>query len=202
MNDSDCKATESQRVQGLPEYEAVSQFIESIKKGDIGRFMDAAENLKLTGAWTNALHAVADLDTVPADFKLAVQEVWVEQGDSMRGDARADAALVKALRVLLPAYDGPNLTLYRGESAKNHRTRSYGLSWTVDVEVAEDYARDAHRYSQDDGVVLMTEAQAEAIISAPHRLGVNPSEAEYLVDGQLLKQVRVIKTFPRNTDQG
>ena len=47
---------------------------------------------------------------------------------------------VRRNAALLPAYTGPALTLYRGDSAWNRKRRTYGPSWSAAVELARSPA--------------------------------------------------------------
>jgi hypothetical protein len=105
-------------------------------------------------------------------------------------------ALVKALRVLLPAYTGPRLTLYRGDSAWNRRRRSYGLSWTASQAVAEAFADGPlWRSCQGGSVLLQADVPPEAIICGPSLLANRYGEEEYLVDRRHLRSVAVLRRY-------
>ncbi|MFZ0848223.1 MAG: hypothetical protein WAO08_03330 [Hyphomicrobiaceae bacterium] len=84
---------------------------------------------------------------------------WLQWGDRLRGE-------VSNGRVLLPKYRGPAMTLFRGETMWNRRHRTYGMSWSTDVEVASRFTNGRHRTCQGGSVVLKTRAPAEAIICA------------------------------------
>src|SRR5262245_51063624 len=105
---------------------------------------------------------------------------------------------MSALWSLLPPYVGAEpLTLYRGESFRNRRRRTYGLAWTVDREVARSFASDRlWRTSKGGSILLKTIAPAAAVISAPALIGGgHPTEQEYLVDRRLLRRVEVVERF-------
>jgi hypothetical protein len=90
--------------------------------------------------WRRAFRQCVKLESIPADMKHTMLELWRHHGDHIRNEVRDDMALVKALRVLLPAYTGPRLALYWGDSAWNRRRRTYGLSWSASQAVAEAFA--------------------------------------------------------------
>jgi hypothetical protein len=110
--------------------------------------------------------------------------------------------LADALRVLLPAYAGPGLTLYRGDSCYNRRCRSYGLSWSSERECAASFAQDLWQTFDGGSVLLCTDAPAMSIICAPHRLGDDYGEAEYLVDRRRLGAVHVLQRYPQKPPTG
>jgi len=49
----------------------------------------------------------------------------------MAGTRAHVAATAVALRVLLPAYDGPPVTLFRGTTLSEWDTLAFGFSWTI-----------------------------------------------------------------------
>ena len=56
------------------------------------------------------------------------------------------------------------MRLYRGDGAHNRRRRTYGLSWSVERDVADDFARGWWRDGKGGSVLLATDAPAGAII--------------------------------------
>jgi hypothetical protein len=197
---------EAERAFRRDERAAISDFAEAVRNEDIARLLRAADKNETLGTWTKALRVVSRLPGTSPMFRRSFLQVWLEHGDAMRQQVhcenRGDLALLDALHVLLPPYIGPGLTLFRGERACNRRYRRYGPSWTSDSDVAKAFALDAHRYAQDDGVVLATEAPAQAIISAPFQIDNSYCEAEYVVDRRLLKRVHVIDRLPRDQANG
>ncbi len=65
---------------------------------------------------------------------------WLRNGDAIRNEASDDLIVLDALRVLLPAYEGGEVTLFRGETSSNLERRTYGMSWTPSRELAEQRA--------------------------------------------------------------
>jgi hypothetical protein len=108
--------------------------------------------------------------------------VWVKYGDGWRSDVNDDLLVLDVLRCLLPPYEGPGLTLYRGDSAFNRRRRTYGMSWSASRDVAHDFAqRNRSRYVAGS-VLLQVDAPPDSILFAP-ALHVNDyAEDEYVVD--------------------
>jgi hypothetical protein len=141
-----------------------------------------------------AFRAVAE-HSAPMEFRNIFSRVWQLDGDHIRSEVNDDRILIEGLRVLLPPYTGDARQLYRGDSMWNRRRRSYGLSWTTELEIARGFANNKQT-SKGGGVVLSTLAPALAIISAPgldhERFG---AKNEYLVDRRRLKSVEVIERF-------
>ncbi len=92
------------------------------------------------------------------------------------------AELVRLLRVVFPPYEGPDLTLYRGENGGWAR-RTPSLSWTRDIQIARDYAQESGRLHELGGVLLQASIPAERIIAdlADHD---HADEQEVLVDAR------------------
>lgn len=66
--------------------------------------------------------------------------MWTERGHRIRTQVADDHALLDALRVLLPAYNGEGLTLYQGESIDRWRRQDYGSAWTRDAATTRMFA--------------------------------------------------------------
>jgi hypothetical protein len=130
-------------------------------------------------------------------------------GHFVRLEIGDDLALVDVLRVLLRSYEGPAVTLYRGEGdgyrnsiavslyqqlrRRNRKPQSlpYGISWTTNREAANDYTM-SHRFDPyRGGVILQTLAPPEAIICRVP-LSVN-SQDEYVVDPRCLQGVERVR---------
>ena len=143
----------------------VDNFANAIRTADIKAYAQSLEALEHCLLWPGVVRAVEHLDP-PASFRRLCFWNWLPWGDSLRGEVSNDLLLIKLLRVLLPKYRGPAMTLFRGETMWNRRHRTYGMSWSTDVEVASHFANGMHRTCQGGSVVLKTRAPAEAIICA------------------------------------
>ena len=92
---------------------------------------------------------------------------WVRYGDGWRSNVNDDLLVLDVLRCLLLPYEGPGLTLYRGDSAFNRRRRTYGMSWSASRDIASDFAQ-RHRFRYEAGsALLQAEAPPDAIVFAP-----------------------------------
>ena len=134
-------------------------------------------------------------------FKRQFLSTWVVDNGWFPNGSRI---FITALRHLLPRYDGPGLTLFRGQWVQSLQDGFYGLSWTTDEDIGRQFAQQAarchseHHEPGEGGVLLRTEAPAGAIICAP-ALNVdlgNDVENEYIVDPRFLTAVHVIERFP------
>jgi hypothetical protein len=117
-------------------------------------------------------------------------ETWLESGDRMRAQVHDDLAFVSALRLFLPAYAGPGLTLFCGDSFWDSERLSYGVSWCTDRERAKRDALAARR-RLGGSVLLETNAPPEAIVFAPS--SGRGDERRHVVDRRLLHEVTMVE---------
>lgn len=175
---------------------AVDAFMRALAEADAETLGSSLEALEVTGAWPTALRRAARLTTIPAASQALFLKLWVAGGDSIRCAGGGDLELLAALRILLPRYSGPSLTLYRGEGTANRQRRTYGLSWSASEAVADSFAQSTWRRSIGGSVLLRTVAPAEAIVCAPLHHGHDRyAEKEYLLDRRLLSRVEVIRRY-------
>ena len=92
------------------------------------------------GTWCRAFRAAARAPSPSEEFRVWFLGIWIGHGDHVRQEVGHDAVLFHALRNLLPKYEGPGLKLYRGDAAGSRRGRTYGPSWSSDVETARAFA--------------------------------------------------------------
>jgi hypothetical protein len=177
------------------ETDAVDEFVESVRTADAVRLAGSIEMLEAAGGWCRAMRRVARLPPPPKTFRRRMLDVWVTCGDALRDNVGDDLALADALRVLLPPYKGPPLRVYRGDSFYNRRRRTYGLSWSLDPDVADHFARGLWRTCTGGSVVLETDAPREAVICAPAPLANRYCEDEIIIDRRRLIKVRVFQRY-------
>ncbi len=184
--------------------QAVRDFVEGAAAGNAERMTSAFNDLDggpfAGGGWARAFRAVARLGSVPDATRAFFLRVQVESGDHIRQETLDDLALTDGLRVLLPPYTGPAMTLYRGEGAHNRSRRTYGLSWSASRDVADECAQGWVQASDGGSVLLQADVPSAAIICAPAVSSKDLyDEAEYLVDRRLLRavKVKVIARYPQ-----
>ncbi|WP_430231785.1 hypothetical protein [Paraburkholderia tropica] len=90
---------------------------------------------------------------------------WVTHGGRIREEIGDDKLLVQLLREVLPRYEGPSLTLYRGESAERFHGGRIGLCWTSQRHTAEMFGAGLNAYYPGGGVLLSATVDAVAILS-------------------------------------
>ena len=140
----------------------------------------------------------------------ALQDAWISAKHVPR--EVDDHPLVCAVaRVMLPAYAGPAVRLFRGACLLERQRRVYGVAWTADIAVAESFAKDYQEDLPGGSVVLETLAPSAAIIckmSYPEPFTAEEraanarahfeefhDEREHIVDRRLLKAVTVVRHF-------
>ena len=174
--------------------DAVHEFIAAITASDGDRAVAAIQSIQRLGAWSQAVRQIARLPSVSQTMQRWFLKLWIEHGDGLRDDAGHDRELIAALGITLPPYEGPALTLYRGDSWWNRRRRSYGMSWSSHEEVAEAFAQGMWRTTTQGSVVLRAEVPAATIIRQVHGADSDHyEEAEYWVDRRRLRTVDVLR---------
>ncbi len=125
---------------------------------------------------------------------------WTVRGHRIRQLVADDALLIDALHVLLPSYSGPGLMLYRGESTQRWRQRRIGSAWTSRIDIARMFGSGLNAINPGGGVLLVTEAPAEAIIVGPSDHSIYLDEHEYVVDRRLLNKISLLTRFPAHEE--
>jgi hypothetical protein len=175
-----------------------SELFRQAMEADSSTFVDACRFVHDTDAWVMTLRMVRRMESLPAAFDRAwFVHVLAEIGGDIRSRTNNDLLLLDAFRFLLPPYSGPDVTLFRGDSAENRRTTTYGFSWSSRAEVAKSWALgrwlEVHRHS----VLVEAEVPSKAIICAPFLHSDAYDESEYIVDRRGLGKVRLIGRYSR-----
>lgn len=178
---------------------AIKSLVQGATHGDFELFWSGIVLVEERCAWRRAFRALAGL-SVPIDLRTRFAREWLRNGDHIRGEVNDDLVLIAGLRTLLPQYVGGPIQLYRGDSAYNRRHRTYGISWTANLEVARGFANGIWRTFEGGSLVVTTLAPPEAVISVPGEEEDRYAEEEYLVDRRLLK-VDVAERFSQLTPE-
>ena len=179
------------------ERDAIDAFVISAQTGDAARFEKSFELMDLSGTWRRAFRALIRSGQVDDSIKPVFTEAWLRSGDRMSDQVGDNLVFVSALRLFLPAYEGPTLTLLRGDSFWNWERRSYGASWSADRDVAKSDALQARRVRLGGSVLLQASAPPEAIVFAP--ASGHGNEQRHIVDRRLLHEVTVVERLPDAT---
>lgn len=180
---------------------AVAMFKNAVCASDHAGLGAAIEQVEAKGAWAVAMRACKGLDPSD-DFRARFMRVWHMGGDGIRSETNDDIALMTGLRALLPKYSGGDVVLYRGDCFANRRHRTYGMSWTRDIEIARQFAEMYQPFHEGGAVLLKVHAPKEAIICAVHEDDEFELEQEIVVDRRLLKGVSVIERLANNGVDG
>jgi hypothetical protein len=182
------------------EREIIKQFLEAVRSGDRTRSAELLSRLDLINlGWCRVFRLLAKEKSVSQDMQAWWLSVWTNAGDHIRSEVNNDRVLIDGLRVLLLPYQGPALTLSRGDSAYNRKRRSYGLSWTSNRDTAETHATGIWQNFKGGSVLLETIAPPDAIICAVvlHMAKTNSSStADASARSQYCSATR--KSVPKN----
>lgn len=194
---------------------AAHLFTHACKANDPQALYDAVDHVnQAVFGWPVALRKmVREVPSVSPEIQSAFQQVWVES-NNLPLKVGEHRAMRDAARVLLPAYSGPAVRLFRGTGADELRRRIYGFSWTADAKSGDRFALDK-REMEGGSVLLETLAPPEAIISQvayprpfthqeieeckrehpTGRIVEYHDECEYVVDRRYLKAVLVVQRY-------
>lgn len=177
--------------------ELTTAIIQAVGDGDIDAFTAALEAARYEPGLAPALRQIARMEKPPsAAFRRAVRDFLIRSGDILREETGNDLILVEALRVLLPPYRGGSLRVYRGDSAWNRRRRTYGYSWSLELNVADEFAaKEEWRRHLGGSVVLEADAPPEAIVSVIPESADLGKEREVVIDRRRLGAVRLVHRY-------
>jgi hypothetical protein len=124
------------------EIAAAHEFAEAILADDVERFGAALVAVDRLGITKPAFRRLCmRMPNVSDGIRAHFLTVWRHHGDHIRDEVDDDRILVRALRLLLPRYAGPGMTLFRGDSMFNRRRKTYGVAWSADENVADTFAQ-------------------------------------------------------------
>ena len=187
-------AAELFRAHRQQEREAVQRFVAAVQAGDMTQFRKSFGEVLAIEAGPRAMRAIARLQSVPEEIRIAARQAWQENGDDIRSEVDDDLALLDGFWKLLPPYAGPPVTLYRGDSWFNRCHRTYGLAWSSNREIANGFALGWWRAHKGGSVLLVTDAPTDAVLFA-YDVNDHYGEQEYLVDRRCLRTVRIITRY-------
>jgi len=174
----------------------VRNFARAVRTANAELLVEALNVIEEQYLWTAAMRAVAQSPCRSNEFRGRLLDLWLDSGDRVRNEVNDDLLLIRALRAMLPRYNGPAVKLYRGETFWNRRRRTYGIAWTTSAEVARDFANErARRGCRGGSVLIETLASPAAVICAPAFVNGRYGEREYLVDRRRLRSVTVLERF-------
>jgi hypothetical protein len=170
---------------------------DAFHNADMKHFLNAIEALDSHGPehWPQVMRKIAKSPAPSDQFRRFLLNLWRHDRDHIRQEVGDDLLLADALRVMLPPYDGPAITLYRGEGFGNRKRRTYGLSWSSDIEIARCFAKRYCRNTSGGSVLLEVTASPEAIVCRVAEAVDSYVEKEVVVDRRLLRGVKALERF-------
>lgn len=192
---------------------AALAFVQACRTGNATNLFKAVDQVNASvDGWLTAMRKlIKEIPTVNSDIQEAFLSVWMRSKmlPLRVGDNRV---LCDAARILLPRYRGSTVRLFRGAGTTERRRRTYGVSWSTDVAVAERFAEE-RRVMDCGSVLLETLAPPKAIIceiqypepftqeeietfKREHPEGETSEyheEREYIVDRRYLNAVKVVR---------
>lgn len=156
------------------------------------------ERIERARLWPQAVDAVVKFDLVPSKaIAEAFHTYWTEIGFRVREAVSNDPLMLNALRLLLPPYHGPGLTLYRGENLDRWQQGRLGFGWTPRREVATMFASGLAASEGTGGILVCANVPCNAIIASPGKHSRYLDEDEYIVDPRHLGTIQALEQFPR-----
>ena len=155
------------------------------------------DKVETASFWRATITAMIQIGKPHPEISTGFHTLWTERGHRIREQVLDDDLLRDALRILLPAYVGPGLKLYRGENVDRWKTQTYGFAWTDKIDTARMFARALNAMAGQGGVLLSADAPTEAIIAEPNEHSIHLDEYEYVVDWHQLREITALERFPR-----
>ena len=160
-------------------------------------FMDLRDEFRrisAEGRWRE--HAIALTASTPTnEVASAFSVFWIEQGHRIREQIEDDKLLVRLLRLMLPAYAGPDVEIFRGENKQRWELAKVGFAWSPNIEIGRLFAEGLNSV-KTGGVLLKAVATPVAIISGPVAHSNYLGECQFTVDPSLLDDISVVQYFP------
>jgi hypothetical protein len=171
------------------------QLVAALGGNDWTAVLDAIANIEAIGDWPVAIAQIMRAAKPSPAISASFHTYWIERGHRIREQVADDHTLLDALKILLPAYDGPPRTLYRGENADRWRTGRVGFAWTTQDRVARMFAEGLNALHGGGGLLLSTDAPANSIIAGPNEHSVYLDEHEYVVDRRLFGEIKILSRY-------
>lgn len=145
--------------------------------------------------WRIALRAAIQFGPSAQDLATAFHTQWHVCHHFLRELVADDGLITDVAWAWLPRYHGPSLVLYRGENVDRFESGKIGSAWSDKKTTAEMFASGLNNEGKG-GVVLRTNARAEAIIAGPSDHSSNwLRENEFTVDWRKLGDIEQVQSF-------
>ena len=173
--------------------EALVRFKRYLFRQDANGLEAAMRALDRLNCWSDALRQLR-LNRPAEKHGQILVSFWIQHGlSSIPMGLRDDLPdLIDTMRRFLKPYQGPPVTLYRGELEARYTNGIFGIAWTTNLTTAEMFARRRVPLQEGPGIVLKIEATADVIVADLKRHSAhatNIGEEEYLVDPRLIRNM-------------
>ncbi|UVS88009.1 hypothetical protein EFP18_21515 [Burkholderia glumae] len=136
-------------------------------------------------AWRALFRTLAESPPQTKEVAVNFHTQWHTSHHFMRQLIADDDLIMDVLWTWLPRYEGPSMTLYRGENLDRFEIGNIGTGWSDQHATARMFARGLNNVGKG-GVVLKVNAPAEAIIAGPSEHSLWLGEREFSIDRRKL----------------
>ena len=178
--------------------EALREFRGLLQEGHYDGLWAVIRAFNRLRCWPQALELLATEPSPSRELGDALQSFWITHcglGDDSIGIGRSLKGnlflFVDALKHHCLPYEGPAISLYRGELRARHERGVYGIAWTSSLQQAENFAERRRIVYEGEGIVLKINALPEMIVVGPNDHSSRIEEHEYLVDPRLIRGVSI-----------
>lgn len=181
-------------VQPMTEKAAIDYILASLRGGPADDLRRAFDTMRSVKSYRRLIKHAAKANGASRAFTERFHTAWTVNGFRWREALSDDALLSRALRSILPAYDGGDLVLFRGEQATRFDAGRLGFNWTAKRDVAEMFASGLCCTYEGGGVLLTAQVSSAAIIAPPSSHSQYLGEDEYVVEpGFLTGAVELVR---------
>ncbi|MGV3569901.1 MAG: hypothetical protein ACO1PB_04815 [Ramlibacter sp.] len=158
-------------------------------------FLTSAERPKHRAEWRTFVSELTGSPPSTREEGGRFHDQWHVCHHYLRELVDDEPAVLDMLWIWLPRYEGPDLTLYRGENVDRLDAGRLGIAWTDEIEKARMFAGGLNARGKG-GALLRAIIPAEAIIAGPSRHSLYIQESEFTVDPRKVRSVERLERFP------
>ena len=167
-----------------------------LNEGHFQPMMESPELPKCRENWRTQLRAACLTPPADAELSSAFHTRWHVCHSRLRELVDDDDLMFDLMWAWLPKYDGPDQTLYRGESIDRFQAENIGSAWSPNEKTATMFARGPNAVGQG-GMILRATVPAALIIAGPSKHSADwLGESEFSVDTRKLTGIETIARFP------
>lgn len=153
------------------------------------------ESIMRASAWKLEAQRLLRLPEFSDEVVKVFHTTWTEGAHHIREQIGDDKQLVQLLRHILPSYNGPPMTLFRGENLERWRTGTIGPCWTPQIETARMFGSGLNAVG-DGGILLKALCPSQSIISTPSEHSRCLDEEEFTIDPSMLSGIEALECYP------